>query len=51
VALELLASGAVAADLLAEPDDVPLSGALAAMEASAAGEVAGKVLIAPGSGL
>jgi threonine dehydrogenase-like Zn-dependent dehydrogenase len=47
-ALSLLASGAVPADLLLEPDDVPLSGALAAMEALAGGRVAAKVLIAPG---
>ncbi len=48
-ALELLASGAVPVDLLAEPDDVPLSGALHIMEELAGGRVAAKVLIAPGS--
>ena len=47
-ALALLASGAVPAERLLEPDDVPLSGALAAMEALAGGRVAAKVLIAPG---
>jgi threonine dehydrogenase-like Zn-dependent dehydrogenase len=47
-ALGLLASGAVPADLLLEPDDVPLAGALAAMEGLAGGRIAAKVLIAPG---
>jgi threonine dehydrogenase-like Zn-dependent dehydrogenase len=47
-ALSLLASGAVPAELLLEPDDVPLSGALAAMEGLAGGKIAAKVLIAPG---
>jgi len=47
-ALELLASGKVPAALLAEADDVPLSGALAAMEDLAGGRIAAKVLIAPG---
>jgi len=47
-ALDLLASGAVPADLLLEPDDVPLSGALAAMEGLAGGRIAAKVLVAPG---
>src|SRR5690349_11004422 len=47
-ALELLASGAVPAALLAEADDVPLAGALTAMEDLAGGRIAAKVLIAPG---
>jgi 2-desacetyl-2-hydroxyethyl bacteriochlorophyllide A dehydrogenase len=47
-ALSLLASGAVPAELLLEPDDVPLSGALAAMEGLAGGRIAAKVLVAPG---
>ncbi|MEY2570242.1 MAG: hypothetical protein QOE63_592 [Acidimicrobiaceae bacterium] len=47
-ALALLASGAVPAELLLEPDDVPLAGALAAMEGLAGGRIAAKVLIAPG---
>jgi threonine dehydrogenase-like Zn-dependent dehydrogenase len=47
-ALDLLASGAVPAALLAEADDVPLTGALAAMEDLAGGRIAAKVLIAPG---
>ena len=47
-ALDLLASGAVPAELLLEPDDVPLSGALAAMEGLAGGRIAAKVLVAPG---
>lgn len=47
-AIELLASGAVPAALLAEADDVPLTGALAAMEDLAGGRIAAKVLIAPG---
>jgi threonine dehydrogenase-like Zn-dependent dehydrogenase len=46
-ALELLAAGAVPADLLLEPDDVPLAGLFSAMEELAAGERPGKVLVAP----
>ncbi len=45
--LALLASGAVAADLLIEPDDVPLHGMLEAAERCAAGELAGKVMVVP----
>jgi (R,R)-butanediol dehydrogenase/meso-butanediol dehydrogenase/diacetyl reductase len=48
-ALELLASDGFPTALLAEPDDVPLAGALNAMEALAAGQIAAKVLIAPGA--
>jgi (R,R)-butanediol dehydrogenase/meso-butanediol dehydrogenase/diacetyl reductase len=49
-ALELLASGAVPADLLIEPDDVPLDGLLDALEDLARGERAGKVMIVPTKG-
>src|SRR3954453_5937489 len=49
-ALELLASGKLPLDLLVEQEDVPLAGALAAMEALATGEIASKVHIAPGLG-
>ena len=49
-ALELLASGKLPLDLLVEAEDVPLVGALAAMEALASAEIASKVLIAPGKG-
>jgi threonine dehydrogenase-like Zn-dependent dehydrogenase len=49
-ALELLGSGGLPIDLLVEPDDVPLGGALSAMEALATGRIASKVLIAPGMG-
>lgn len=47
-ALALLDSGAVDASVLAEPDDVPLYGALDAMRGLASGAIAAKVLIAPG---
>ena len=46
-ALALLRSGALPSERLIEPDDVPLEGLLPAMERLAAGELAGKVLIAP----
>jgi threonine dehydrogenase-like Zn-dependent dehydrogenase len=46
-ALALLSSGALPVDLLVEPDDVPLTGALAAMHDLADGTLAGKVLIKP----
>jgi threonine dehydrogenase-like Zn-dependent dehydrogenase len=46
-ALALLASGALPAGLLIEPEDVPLAGLLDAMERLAAGEIGGKILIAP----
>ncbi len=46
-ALALLASGKVPTELLMEADDVPLEGMLAAMERLAAGQLGGKVLIAP----
>jgi threonine dehydrogenase-like Zn-dependent dehydrogenase len=48
VALALLVSGGVSADVLAEPEDVPLDGAQAAMQGLFAGKIAAKVLIAPG---
>lgn len=47
VALELLASGALPIERLLEPDAVPLDGALDAMRALAAGDLAGKVLVTP----
>jgi (R,R)-butanediol dehydrogenase/meso-butanediol dehydrogenase/diacetyl reductase len=46
-ALALLASGAVPADVLTEPGDVPLNGLLEAVHELAAGRVAGKVLVVP----
>lgn len=46
-AVELLATGVVDTEALAEPDDVPLHGLLTAMEALAAGSIAGKVLVNP----
>ncbi|MBA2282669.1 MAG: zinc-binding dehydrogenase, partial [Acidimicrobiia bacterium] len=46
-ALELLASGGLPVDALLEPDDVPLAGTLAAMQALAEGRLAGKVLVDP----
>jgi len=45
-ALELLAGGRLATDLLMEDEDVPLSGLLDAMEGLAAGNIAGKVMVA-----
>jgi 2-desacetyl-2-hydroxyethyl bacteriochlorophyllide A dehydrogenase len=46
-ALDLLASGALPIDELAEPDDTPLDGLLAAMEGLAAGEITRKVMVNP----
>jgi threonine dehydrogenase-like Zn-dependent dehydrogenase len=46
-ALELLGSGRLPVDRLIEPEDVPLSGLLQAMERLAAGELAGKVMVTP----
>ena len=46
-ALDLLASGALAVDLLVEPEDVPLDGLLDAMRRLAGGELAGKVMVVP----
>jgi len=46
-ALELLASGRVPLDLLLDPVDVGLDGMFRAMERLAAGEIAGKVVVAP----
>ena len=45
--LRLLASGLLPVDHLLEPADVPLTGAVDAMQALAGGELAGKVLVAP----
>ncbi len=47
-ALDLLGSGRMPVDLLLEPGEVPLSDLLGAMQRLAAGEVAAKVLVAPG---
>lgn len=46
-AIDLLAGGKLPIDLLVEPDDVPLTGLLSAMEELAAGQLASKVLIVP----
>jgi len=48
-ALELLASGALPTELLIDPDDEPLEGVLAAIEALGRGERSAKVMIAPRS--
>jgi len=48
-ALALLTSDAMPVDLLLEPGTVPLTGLAAAMRHLAAGELAAKVLVAPGS--
>jgi threonine dehydrogenase-like Zn-dependent dehydrogenase len=48
-ALELLASPTFPVDVLIEPVDVPLAGALEAMEGLHHGRIAAKVLIAPGA--
>jgi threonine dehydrogenase-like Zn-dependent dehydrogenase len=47
--LELLASGTLPLADLIDPTDVPLAGALDAMQALASGRIAAKVLIAPGA--
>ena len=47
--LELLASGRLPLHELIDPVDVPLSGALDAMHGLAGGQIAAKVLIAPGA--
>lgn len=47
-ALALLVDGAVPVDLLLEPGTVPLSGVLPVMQQLARGELAAKVLVAPG---
>lgn len=49
-ALALLAEGRLPTDRLIEPEDVPLEGMLEAAERCAAGELAGKVMIVPGTG-
>jgi L-iditol 2-dehydrogenase len=46
-ALDMLASGVLPIDELAEPDDTPLDGLLAAMEGLAAGEITRKVMVNP----
>jgi L-iditol 2-dehydrogenase len=46
-ALELLASDGFPADLMIEPDDVPLNGIADALEALAVGRIAGKVMVVP----
>ena len=45
--LAMLASGRLPVDRLIEPDDVPLTGCLDAMQRLASGELAGKVMITP----
>ena len=46
-ALELLASEGFPAELLIDPDDVPLNGISGALEDLAAGRIAGKVMVVP----
>ena len=46
-ALELLSSGTFPNELLIDPDDVPLDGVGAALEALATGRIAGKVMVVP----
>ena len=46
-ALELLASDGFPADLLIDPDDVPLNGITDALEDLALGRIAGKVMVIP----
>jgi (R,R)-butanediol dehydrogenase/meso-butanediol dehydrogenase/diacetyl reductase len=46
-ALDLLDGGAMPIDLLVEPDDVPLSGVMEAMDRLHRGEIAAKVLVNP----
>ena len=46
-ALALLASGAVPAALLIDPDDIGLDGISAALEDLATGRIAGKVMVVP----
>jgi threonine dehydrogenase-like Zn-dependent dehydrogenase len=50
-ALDLLASGRMPTDLLIEPDDVPLAGMQQAIFKLAAGELPGKVMVAPQKGI
>ncbi len=47
--LALLASGKLPLDVLIDPADVPLAGTLDAMRGLASGNIAAKVLIAPGA--
>lgn len=46
-ALELLASGAIAADIISEPEVIGLDGMADALRGLVGGEIAGKVLITP----
>ena len=46
-ALELLASDGFPAELLIDPDDIPLNGIADALEALAVGRIAGKVMVVP----
>ena len=48
-ALDLLATGRLPVDLLIEPGAIALDGMLETMQRLAAGEVAGKVMVAPGA--
>jgi (R,R)-butanediol dehydrogenase/meso-butanediol dehydrogenase/diacetyl reductase len=49
-ALALLASGKLPVERLIDPEDVPLSGMLRAMERLVAGEIGGKVMVVPRRG-
>jgi (R,R)-butanediol dehydrogenase/meso-butanediol dehydrogenase/diacetyl reductase len=49
-ALELLASGLLPTDTLIDPADVSLDGLGVAMEKLATGDIAGKVMVVPGTG-
>jgi len=49
-ALELLASGLLPTDVLIDPDDVRLDDLGRAMQMLATGDIAGKVMVVPGSG-
>jgi threonine dehydrogenase-like Zn-dependent dehydrogenase len=46
-ALELLSADSFPSELLIDPDDVPLNGVAAALEALATGRIAGKVMVVP----
>lgn len=47
LALHLPASAGVPVDLLIEPEDIPLSGVMDAMERLSRGEIPGQVLVNP----
>jgi hypothetical protein len=47
-ALDLIAGGSLATELLVAADDVGLEGLQGAMESLVAGEIGGKVLVTPG---